>query len=212
MDAVRPYQGLECARCGLYLPGPVSLHGTVLCGYCRRDAFAFESARGFGWYEKPLRDLIHLLKYDGFRPLAKPLGKHLAALAGALAEQPFDLVVPVPLHSNRQRQRGFNQSLLLATQVSKVLGVPVARKDCVRVRDTRPQTGLRASERRKNVAGAFDVPRPQSVKGRRVLLIDDVVTTGATVHACARALRQAGAAGVWVAALARAHHRSLNVL
>ena len=223
----QPYQGIECFRCGRFLSSGAALRGsarqgTSYCGVCRRnavqrdavprDVFAFEQARSFGAYEGTLQSLIQRLKYDGYRPLAKPLGRFLAEAARRLEEQSFDLVIPVPLHPRRQRQRGFNQAALLAAEVSKFLNIPSGAKDCVRVRDTRPQTGLRAAERRKNVAGAFDVPEPERVRGRRVLLIDDVLTTGATAHACAQALRKAGARGVWVGTLARAHPARDDVL
>ncbi len=156
-------------------------------------------------YDGVLRSLIQLLKYDGFQPLARPLGRQLAGVLGRLDVRSLDLILPVPLHSNRQRQRGFNQATLLAARLSRFSGIRLGAKDCVRVRDTRPQTGLRAAERRKNVAGAFDVPRPERVRARRLLLIDDVMTTGATANACAQALLGAGARGVWVLTMARAH-------
>ncbi|OFV98611.1 MAG: hypothetical protein A3H28_06065 [Acidobacteria bacterium RIFCSPLOWO2_02_FULL_61_28] len=232
LAAPQPYQGIECFRCGRFLSSGAALRGsarqgTSYCGVCRRNAvqrdgvqrnavqhalFAFEQARSFGAYEGTLQSLIQRLKYDGYRPLAKPLGRFLAEAARRLEEQSFDLLIPVPLHPRRQRQRGFNQAALLAAEVSKFLNIPSGAKDCVRVRDTRPQTGLRAAERRKNVAGAFDVPEPERVRGRRVLLIDDVLTTGATAHACAQALRKAGARGVWVGTLARAHPARDDVL
>jgi ComF family protein len=196
----------------MFLQGPTVLHGTVLCGLCRQGAFVFEQARSFGWHEGTLRSLVHLLKYDGFRPLAKPLGRKLADVTKSFGAISFDLVLPVPLHNKRQRMRGFNQSALLATRLSRIYGLPAGTKDCVRVRDTPPQTGLRAKERRKNVDGAFHVPRPEGVKSRRVLLIDDVLTTGATANACARALLEAGAEGVWVATLARVHQENRDVL
>jgi ComF family protein len=212
LNSLRPRTGLACSKCGLFLNGPEALHGTVLCGLCRRGAFAFEQARSFGWYEGTLRSLIHLLKYTRFRPLAKPLARQLALRIGDFNTKSFDLVLPVPLHSNRRRQRGFNQSELVAAEIAKLFRIPAGAKGCVRVRDTLPQTGLRAAERRRNVAGAFHVPRPQSVRSRRVLLIDDVLTTGATANACARALLDAGATGVWVATLARVHRGQAGVL
>ena len=180
-------------------------------GAVQRDGFAFEQARSFGSYEGSLRALVQRFKYNGFRPLAKPLGRFLLQAAERLSEQSFDLAVPVPLHRKRQRQRGFSQAELLAAEVARLRKIPLSVKDCVRVRDTPPQTGLRAAERRRNVAGAFDVPQPERVRGRRVLLIDDVLTTGATASACAEAIRKAGAKGVWVATLARAHHAHVDV-
>ena len=136
----------------------------------------------------------------------------MASVTRRLDARSFDLALPVPLHAKRQRRRGFNQAALLAAELSKIFGIPVAADDCVRVRDTRPQTGLRAAERRKNVARAFHVPFPQRVKSRRVLLIDDVLTTGATANSCASALLDAGAEGVWVTTLARVHSGNIDVL
>ncbi len=156
--------------------------------------------------------MIQLLKYRGFRPLAKPLGEHLLKAAGKLDERAFDLILPVPLHRNRRRARGFNQSALLAAWLAKHWRVSLASETCVRVRDTPPQTGLRAAERRKNVAGAFDVPQAERVRSRRVLLVDDVLTTGATVNACAKALLDAGARSVSAVTLARVHAVNADVL
>lgn len=180
-------------------------------GATQRGGFAFEQARSFAAYEGTLRALVQRFKYDGFRPLAKPLGRFLLYAIERLSEQAFDLAIPVPLHPERQRQRGFNQAELLVAEVARLRKIPLGVKDCVRVRDTPPQTGLRAAERRRNVAGAFDVPNPERVRGRRVLLIDDVLTTGATASACAEAIRKAGAQGVWVATLARANPAQVDV-
>ncbi len=94
------------------------------------------------------------------------------------------MVLPVPLHRNREKNRGFNQAALLAETVSRQSGIPLGGRDCVRVKDTRPQTGLRSTERRRNVAGAFAVPDPGKIRGLKVLLVDDVLTTGATMNAC----------------------------
>ncbi|MBI4460091.1 MAG: ComF family protein [Acidobacteria bacterium] len=203
---------MECGQCGFFLQGTAVLHQTRLCGLCRRRAFRFEQARSFAAYEGTLQSLIQRFKYDGLRPLAQPLSELLAEAARRLEPHSWDLILPVPLHRRRQRQRGFNQAELLASRLSKTLRVPLGTKDCVRIRDTRPQTGLRAAERRKNVAGAFHVPRPESVSSLRVLLVDDVLTTGATVNACAQALGEAGARGVWVATLARAKMANADVL
>ncbi|MCH7978381.1 MAG: ComF family protein [Acidobacteria bacterium] len=220
LRAARPYAGLECAGCGLFLRGNAALQETLYCGLCLQGAFVFEQARSFGRYEGVLRSLIHHLKYDGFRPLARPLGKLLAHTVQRLDAPVFDLVLPVPLHSKRQRRRGFNQAALLAAalsaelsaETSPVSGIRVRTEDCVRVRDTRPQTGLRAPERRKNVDGAFEVLRPERVQSRHLLLVDDVITTGATVNACAQALLDAGAGRVSVVTLARAHPEDADVL
>jgi ComF family protein len=114
----------------------------------------------------------------------------------------FDVVIPVPLHKQRLKERGFNQSLLLAREVARVFGLEVDYRSLKRIRPTRPQVDLKPDERKKNVKGAFDVKSPERVRGRRVLLVDDVFTTGATVSECARVLKKAGAE-VYVLTLAR---------
>ena len=165
----------------------------------------FDAAYCFGSYEGTLRQLIHLYKYGRIQTLSKPLADFLAA-ALPLDER-FDMVTPVPLHWRKQWQRGFNQSELLAQAVARRRGVPVLRA-LGRTRFTKTQAGLSNTERRKNVAAAFRCRRAsQALAGQRVLLIDDVMTTGSTAAACARALKQAGAVKVVLATIARVDRR-----
>jgi ComF family protein len=164
----------------------------------------FDTAYSFGSYEATLRQLIHLFKYNQVRPLARPLG---ALIARAIPrEHRFDLIIPMPLHWKKRWSRGYNQSELLAKEVSRRWGVPVA-KMVRRVKPTAPQAGLSNSKRRLNVRGAFAVRKSANLKGLRVLLIDDVLTTGATASACASVLKRAGASHVAVAAVARTERR-----
>lgn len=138
------------------------------------------------------------------KPLASPLGRFLN---GALPrEQHFDVIVPMPLHWRKRLERGFNQSELLARFVAKRSGIPIA-KSLYRKKGTDPQAGLTRAQRRTNVAGAFEVKRRHEVDGRHVLLIDDVLTTGATASACSAVLKRAGAKRVTVLTLARADRR-----
>lgn len=151
-----------------------------------------------------LRRLIHLLKYEGMRPLAPALSR-LMDRALPIDER-FDFIVPVPLHWQRRWRRGFNQAELLALEISKHRRVPVLHA-LRRARSTASQASLTAAARRRNLAGAFR-PRPGiDLTGKRILLIDDVFTTGATASACARALKKAGAGGVSLLTLARADRR-----
>jgi ComF family protein len=212
LSSIRPYSGMECGKCGMFLDAPAGSPPMGVCELCRKEEFAFHGARSYAWYEGNLRSAVQLLKYRAFRPLARPLGKHLMEAMGKLQPAAFDLIVPVPLHRNRERLRGFNQSALLAAKLSRLSGVPLGAASCIRVRDTPPQTGLGAAERRKNVAEAFHVPHPQWVSSRRLLLVDDVLTTGATVNACANALLKAGAKSVCVVTLARVRQRDVDVL
>jgi ComF family protein len=151
-----------------------------------------------------LRVLVHELKYRGRRRVAERLADRLAAEPTAwLLLSPDAVLVPVPLHPGRRWERGFNQAELLARALARRSGLPHEARALRRRRPTTPQTGLTAAGRRRNMAGAFLVRRPDLVAGRTVVLVDDVVTTGATAMACARALRQAGARAVRLLTVAR---------
>ncbi|HZU45621.1 MAG TPA: ComF family protein [Terriglobales bacterium] len=213
LDQVRPIAQTVCELCGEVLPGPYTLagdDGSVRCGLCRRLEPAFERVAAYGSYESGLRELIHLLKYEGMRPVANLLGRMLGEVIADLSpcfEGESVLVVPVPLHSTKSRQRGFNQAELI---VRAALKHPSARHDfeiaanvLQRWRYTETQTGLSRHQRHENIRGAFKVLQPERVLGREALLVDDVFTTGTTVSECARILRRAGAVRVVVATVAR---------
>lgn len=177
---------------------------------CLRVEPVFTRAAAYGSYEAGLRELIHLLKYQHVRPAANVLGRMLAEvvteLAEAFAGQP-PVVVPVPLHTAKLRQRGFNQSELIARAALKLtpggFDLRLNTSVLVRLKPTQSQTGLTPHQRRENMRGAFRVQRPAEVAGRDVLLVDDVFTTGTTASECARVLRRAGAQRVFVVTVAR---------
>jgi len=147
-----------------------------------------------------LASLIRLFKYEG----KVKLGRFLSDLIIDRCLPPqFDIIVPVPLHSKRLKERGFNQSFLLAHQINKKLSLPVIADDLQRIKWTRPQVELDWRERASNVKGAFTLIDNEEIKGKEVLLIDDVYTTGSTVNECARVLKKAGAKKVYVATVAR---------
>jgi ComF family protein len=176
----------------------------AVCGRCRRGLPSFEAGFSLGPYEGGLRTLIHELKFRGRRRVAERLAALAApdaARAGLLTSGA--VLVPVPLHPRRREERGFNQSELLALALGRRSGLPVIADVLVRRKQTRSQTGLSAAQRRANVEGAFAVRGRGRVAGRAVVLVDDVVTTGATALACARALRDAGAREVRLLSLAR---------
>ena len=152
-----------------------------------------------------MRELIHLYKYAGMKPLAKPLGEYLSL--SLPLDEAFDVVVPMPLHWRRRFERGFNQATLLAAQVARRRGIPVLHA-VRRVRATTTQTGLTNAKRRDNVRGAFRLARGRSLKGLRILLVDDVMTTGATGSACGSVLKRAGAKSVTLLTLARVDRRA----
>jgi ComF family protein len=164
----------------------------------------FDRAFSFGFYEGSLRSLIHLFKYSGMKPLARRLGEHLCRALEDGAS--FDVVVPVPLHWRKGWRRGFNQAELLAREVARRRGTSVLRA-LRRKRPTATQAGLTSAGRRRNVAGAFLLRSGADVRGKRILLVDDVMTTGATANACANALKRGGAKSVSLATLARVDRR-----
>ena len=188
-----------CELCNRQLASP------GICQQCRRWPLKLSGLRAVGTYEEPVRTCIHALKYDGQTRLAEPLGNLLAGRYRASGLR-ADIMVPVPLHSERLQQRGYNQSKLLAEHCSRQVGVPVREDMLIRRRATSAQVGLAAQERLQNVAGAFACS-PAFTGGAlahcKVLLIDDVCTTGATLEACSAPLFAAGAQQVWALVLAR---------
>ena len=197
-DAIVPFTPPLCLKCGDPLPSwrVISLAAQT-CPRCRRRPSELSRARAIGSYDGSLRAIVQALKYGKRRTVAPRLAAlmcdHAAdALVGA------DIVVPVPLHGSRRRARGFNQ----AEDLARYLGVPF-RQALRRRRATPSQTDLPAGQRHRNVRGAFDLVRRAGVRGLRVTLVDDVCTTGATLEACARVLREAGAAEVRAITAAR---------
>jgi len=188
-----------CPLCGQSSATPTR------CLSCRAKPLKIDGIRSVGYLEGALQTAIHRFKYSHLRALAAPLGR-LAADYLTRYDLPVDTLVLVPLHTGRLRERGYNQAALLAREIGAVTGLPVASETLLRVRSTRPQVGLAALERRKNVEGAFRCSAG-SLKGGRFLLLDDVCTTGATLEACSLALRSAGAERVWGLTLARERWR-----
>jgi ComF family protein len=183
------------------------------CPLCRRVAPPFAKAVAYGSHQGGLREMIHLLKYASIFPAAKVLGRMVAEAMGEL-EPLFGertiLVIPVPLHKSKRRHRGFNQAELIAKAALKVHAAGrfhLSTNILLRQRDTESQIGMTSHQRRENMRGAFSVNRADNindqVRDSDVLLVDDVLTTGATAAECARVLLKAGASKVWVATAAR---------
>jgi ComF family protein len=181
------------------------------CGACIKGAPHFVQARAWACYpreeldEQPLRSVVQKFKYGRKVSFGKPLGRLMArGCAEFLQECDADLIVPVPLHPARLRWRGFNQSVLLARQISRACLTPMDPFVLLRSRATPPQTQLTEAERRRNMRGAFTLNPDRTIEDKTILLIDDVYTSGATVNECSRALRRGGAGAVYVLTLARA--------
>jgi ComF family protein len=191
-DALVP-SGEGCPRCGR--PGRATT-----CGACLAHAPSFEAVQAGGLFGGPLADAIHALKYGDRPALARPLGRWLASRVSMPAGA---LVVAVPLGRRRRLDRGYDQAGRLAEQLARATGTPRLAGALRRVRETPPQVGRSRAARAANVAGAFAAD-PRRVAGLELVLVDDVVTTGATAEAAARALLAAGARRITVVALARA--------
>ncbi|HXE63369.1 MAG TPA: phosphoribosyltransferase family protein [Bryobacteraceae bacterium] len=193
-----------CAACQAPFQNRFPLDENGVCALCRSGLSRLDRASSFGYYEGTLRKLIHLFKYSRMTPLTSRLSRYLERALPV--DDRYDAIVAVPLHWKRRWRRGFNQAELLAKQISKRRRMPLM-KALRRVRPTANQSGLTSAARRRNIAGAFQPKPGTDLRGKRVLLIDDVFTTGATASACAAALKRAGAASVSLLTLARADRR-----
>jgi ComF family protein len=175
---------------------------THLCSDCRIKRPALTRAWSLYPYASPLREALGLLKYQKKYGLADSLCRLLTAALPP--DLDVDVIMPVPLHPVRLREREFNQSLLLAQAISRRLGANLSYTNLVRIRDNAPQTSLPRAARLLNLRRSFDLRAPDKVRGQRVLIVDDVLTTGATLNECAKALRRAGSGDVYALTLARA--------
>jgi ComF family protein len=195
-----------CPRCGRHV-GPHTVDESG-CVFCRVYPIRHDATVRVGAYEDPLRGLILACKYQGRTHVAPLLGRLLAErLAATPWADQVDLVVPVPLHWTRRCRRGFNQAALVAGAMTAAGGRRLARRHLLRVRATPHQRLLPASERPANVRGAFALRRrAEDLKGKSILLVDDVMTSGTTVAECVRVLKKAGAAAVYVAVVATADY------
>ncbi|HJT59844.1 MAG TPA: ComF family protein [Ktedonobacteraceae bacterium] len=222
LDIVFPPQCAGCKSSGYILcpacvgriqplPPPLCQHCSATlspdggCKNCYYHRLSLSGLRAVGAFQEPLRRCIHALKYQGNSRLAQPLGYLLARAYMGYSMQ-ADMIIPVPLHSERERQRGYNHAYLLAQVCSSALGIPLRADLLIRRRATLAQVDLHPRERRQNVAGAFACT-PTFATGallnRRILIVDDVCTTGSTLEACAAPLFAAGACAVWGLVLAR---------
>lgn len=212
-DGITRIEPPYCDGCGMPLPtlepspstaerrGAGALPAPLRCFDCTSDDRPLDYARAAALYAGSLREAIHAFKFAGRRTLARPLAALLLEQCRPGLPADIEAVIPVPLAPRRESERGYNQAALLAERLAKALDVPLRPRWLARVRPTKPQTELTAAERRTNVREAFrGSPR---VWGRHALLVDDILTTGATAAECARALRRAGARRVGVVAVAR---------
>lgn len=197
-----PLLSPKCSCCGHPFESPIG--ADHLCGACITDPPPFFAARAALLFEGSTRELIHQFKYSRRVMLRRPLGLLAATYLDDFAKDfEADLILPVPLHVKRLRQRGFNQAILLGEIFAKKWGVALSRNNLKRVRWTEPQVNLGAKERAINVKGAFAIDNVNEISGKKIFLVDDVYTTGSTAKECCRVLMKAGAAEVAVLTIAR---------
>lgn len=187
-----------CKACGHPLA-----NSEALCAFCARKTLPLQQVRTAVYFQEPIQSLIHTFKYENAFALGQVLAEMMVH-SWPHWRQPVDRIIPIPLHKERFQQRGYNQSELLAHRVSDQLQIPLDTRTLQRIRYTQPQVHLSARERQLNVADAFAVLANTQLIGQHVLLIDDVLTTGATLSAAAQVLLEAGASAVSGYCLARA--------
>lgn len=193
-QAIEPYHGPICDICGKPLASEVSR----TCSDCLKSTPPFTWARSFGIYEGTLKESLHHLKYYGIRRLAKPLSEMILTIR----LPHIDAIIPVPLHSKKLRKKEFNHSALLARYLSDNTGIPLVLNSLVKIRDTAPQVGLSARQRRSNLKNSFRIINKNSIEGKEIVLVDDVFTTGTTARECSLLLLKAGAKNIYVLLLA----------
>ncbi len=203
LSEIRFIRAPLCPVCGIPYPNEEEINHR--CADCIRSKESFSLARAVGVYDAVLLEVIHRFKYRGRINLGEVLGRFMAEFRYEdLRIEDYSLIVPVPLHRRRLKERGFNQAVVLAREISRRHAVPMDFGVLKRKIYTEPQTGLGRDDRLRNIRGAFEVVRPEAVKEKKVLLIDDVYTTGSTVRECARVLGKCGASEVAALTLARA--------
>ena len=206
--------GYFCPRCSakIKMLTPSTCRGCAkpffekesFCLECRDRKFYYEKVVAAAIYDGVIRRSIHLLKYARKTALAKPLGALLTERVSRLDRvDQIDLAMPVPLHKRQLRRRGFNQAEILSRSCGQRLAIPVSTGNLIKTKSTLSQSVLKRDERFKNIEGAFLVKKPSDIKGKNILLIDDVLTTGATLNECARTLKRAGAEKIIAMAIAR---------
>lgn len=214
LGKIEPLGSPMCEKCGKPLASSFNLVQHPLCRQCRTMKRYFISARAVGTYEGVLKKAIWLFKYEGKTGLQDALGSLMIDRINQLGwankvdplsikREGIDIIIPVPLHKAKLKSRGYNQSDILATFISKKMNIPISRNNLKRIKATITQASLRRKERIKNIHNAFCVQQPEKFSGKRILLIDDVFTTGATSNECSRILKQAGSSDIFILTLSR---------
>lgn len=191
-----------CARCGTPAEGKIT-EGAI-CGKCKTEKTYFVISRSVGVYSDTLKEIIHAFKYNKKKYLAKPLGNLLIEyLIENFNINNIDIVIPIPLHKKREDERGFNQSELLAKEISNKLKIQISNNILFRTKNTLPQFALSPEDRYENIKGAFEIRNGELIKDKNILVVDDICTTGATLKEASKTLAKAKPKGIYCLTLAR---------
>ena len=213
-EKIEPLVPPWCEICGMpvHFVKANSVNHAYICVDCRAQLPLYDKLRSIAFYEPTLREAIHLFKYDRKQIFAKHLIRFMCEHFPAdLSTEDYDLLLPIPLHHKRYRQRGFNQAEQIAQGIARIWKVPIDTEVLRRIRDTVPQSSLNSrQERVENITGAFEISSPEFIRDRKILLIDDIFTTGTTVNEALRVLNTAEAIGIDVLTLARARPSALK--
>lgn len=203
LDKMAPAYSSCCVSCGRFFDAGGPSH---LCLDCLRELPPFSRHRSCSFYRGQVKDIILLYKYRHFRPLGIDLARFAEHTLGEDEGLWWGLeaIVPVPLHPRRRRERGFNQAQVIAAELARLKGIESVDDALVKVKNVPPQTSLPARDRRRNIRGAFRVKKNEKIKGRTILLLDDVYTTGSTLRECSLALKKSGAKDVRALTIAQA--------
>jgi len=201
--SLKVHRPASCLCCGRFFEGSTEHHH---CGLCLQKKPPFSHHRSCSQYSGKLKDIILLYKYKKLRILGKGLAQFAYQTLGndEAIWWGIDSIIPVPLHPKRKKQRGFNQAQIIARELARLKKTEVIERVLIKLKNVPPQTSLEAKERKKNVKGVFKVLKPEVIKGKIVLLVDDVFTTGSTIFECSSVLRKAGAKEVRALTVAQA--------
>lgn len=206
-NTITPISDSACPRCGKPYSSQVVLHHSpeFLCGECRISPPFFDQALAATYYEGVMKEAILQFKFHYKTKLGKPLAQWLISrIPGNIDIQKYQVILPVPLHKTRQKQRGYNQSAILAKHLAQYYHLTLSLRNLIRIRPTDAQSQIKdRKERQENVRNAFRLRFPGAIRDQNLILVDDVLTTGATVNECAKTLKQAGAASILVLTLSR---------
>lgn len=194
LDEIKIIEEPRCEKCGR----PLDAEG--LCADCRENKPYYEKGWAVYEYKGNVRNAIRRYKYKNHKEYAIPFGRQTTEMIEGINAPIIDCLVPVPLYYKKKKRRGYNQSELLAMELSRNLGIEMC---CVldRVRDTKVQSNLKPKERMENVKGAFRLREDIDIQGKKILLVDDIYTTGSTINECSKVLKKNGAVGVWFVCL-----------